>query len=57
MSTKLQQMLQDKPAVINIGVRDFAESLEDQEVEVVHVEWSPPAGGDREMAELLQKLL
>jgi hypothetical protein len=26
-------------------------------VEVVHVEWAPPAGGDREMAELLQKLL
>jgi hypothetical protein len=57
MSTKLQQMLEDKPVVISIGVRDFAESLEDQEVEVVHVEWSPPAGGDREMAELLQKLL
>jgi hypothetical protein len=57
MSTKLQQMLEDKPVVISIGVRDFAESLEDQQVEVVHVEWSPPAGGDREMAELLDKLL
>jgi hypothetical protein len=57
MSTKLQEMLQDRPVVINIGVRDFAESLEDQQVEVVHVEWSPPAGGDREMAELLDKLL
>jgi hypothetical protein len=57
MSTKLQQLLEDRPVVINIGVRDFAESLEDQQVEVIHVEWSPPAGGDREMAELLQKLL
>ena len=57
MRTKLQEMLDNKPVVINIGVRDFAESLEDQQVEVVHVEWVPPAGGDREMAELLQKLL
>ena len=57
MSAKLQKMLEDRLVVINIGVRDFAESLEDQQVEVVHVEWAPPAGGDREMAELLQKLL
>jgi hypothetical protein len=57
MRTKLQEMLENKPVVVNIGVRDFAESLEDQQVEVVHVEWAPPAGGDRDMAELLQKLL
>jgi hypothetical protein len=57
MRTKLQEMLENKPVVVNIGVRDFAESLEDQQVEVVHVEWAPPAGGDPEMAELLQKLL
>jgi hypothetical protein len=57
MNTKLQEMLDNKPVVINIGVRDFAESLEDQQVEVLHVEWAPPAGGDREMAELLEKLL
>lgn len=57
MRTKLQEMLENKPVVVNIGVRDFAESLEDQQVKVVHVEWAPPAGGDPEMAELLQKLL
>ena len=57
MRTKLQEMLENKPVVVNIGVRDFAESLEDQQVEVVHVEWAPPAGGDPDMAELLQKLL
>jgi len=43
--------------VVNLGVREFAESLQGQGVEVVHVEWAPPAGGDTEMAELLDKLL
>jgi FdrA protein len=43
--------------VINLGVREFAESLQDQQVDVVHVDWAPPAGGDTEMAELLERLL
>ena len=57
MKTKLEELLQNGPVVINLGVLGFAESLQDQGVEVVHVDWSPPAGGDAEMAELLDKLL
>jgi hypothetical protein len=57
VKTKLEELLQDGPVVINLGVREFAESLQDQEVNVVHVDWEPPAGGDTEMAELLEKLL
>ncbi len=55
--TRLEELLQNGPVVINLGIREFAESLQDQEVEVVHVDWVPPAGGDIEMAELLDKLL
>lgn len=43
--------------IINIGVRKFAESLLDQEVDVVHIDWTPPAGGDEEMIDLLADLL
>lgn len=43
--------------VINVGVRDFGESLEQQNVKVIHVDWSPPAGGDEEMIDLLDRLL
>jgi hypothetical protein len=57
VKTKLEELLQDGPVVINLGVREFAESLQDQEVNVVHVDWEPPAGGDTEMAELLERLL
>ena len=42
---------------INIGVKDFAENLESQEVEVVHVNWTPPAGGDPEIIAILDQIL
>ncbi len=42
--------------VINIGVSAFADELEKQGVKVVRVDWKPPAGGDREMLDLLDKL-
>ena len=57
MKSKLEELLQNGPVVINLGVREFAESLQDQGVQVVHVDWAPPAGGDTELAKLLDKLL
>ena len=43
--------------VNNIGVEDFAEHLQAQDVPVVHVSWTPPASGDPEMSAILEKLL
>jgi FdrA protein len=57
MADKIRELLGQGPVVINLGVQDFAESLEAQDVEVVHVDWTPPAGGDREMIDLLNQLL
>ena len=42
--------------VINVGLEGFAQDLEDQGVSVVHLDWSPPAGGDPRLAALLSKL-
>ena len=42
---------------INVGVRDFGEALQQQGVQVVFVDWSPPAGGDQDMIDLLDQLL
>ena len=42
--------------VINIGLEGFATELKSQGVPVVHVQWSPPAGGDAKLAALLAKL-
>jgi len=57
MPDKLADLLQQGPIAINIGVQDFAESLQIQGVEVVRVNWVPPAGGDPELLELLDQLL
>ncbi len=57
MESKLDKLLEHPPIVINVGVQDFTKALEAQGVRVIHVEWSPPAGGDQEMMTLLDKLL
>lgn len=57
MSNTLKELLDHGPNAINIGVQDFAESLQVQGAEVVRVNWSPPAGGDTEMMALLDQLL
>ena len=57
MEIKASDLLQQTLVIINIGVSKFAESLVDQEVEVVHIDWSPPAGGDEELIDLLDELL
>ena len=42
--------------VVNVGLEGFAHELEAQGVQVIQVDWSPPAGGDPELAALLAKL-
>ncbi len=57
MDPKTDDLLSQPPVVINLGLKGFAESLEQQDVEVVQVDWIPPAGGDAEMQNLLDELL
>jgi hypothetical protein len=42
--------------VVNVGLELFAETLEADGVEVIHVDWRPPAGGDLRLAALLAAL-
>jgi len=53
----IRELLERPPVVVNLGLRIFAESLEVQGVDVVHIDWTPPAGGDQEMIDLLDRLL
>ena len=53
----IDRLLSSPIQAINIGVKDFAENLESQEVEVVHVNWTPPAGGDPEIIAILDQIL
>ncbi len=51
-----QSLLQSSPRVINVGLSEFAADLRVQGVEVVDLDWSPPAGGDPELGAMLNRL-
>jgi FdrA protein len=55
--TGIDRLLASPLAAINLGVEDFAENLEAQDAQVVHVNWTPPAGGDPEIIAILDKIL
>ncbi len=57
MNNPAEELLQQPLVIINLGLRGFAESLEEQQADVVQVDWAPPAGGDKEMIDLLDQLL
>jgi FdrA protein len=57
MPTTVDKLLHRPLIVICLGLKKFAESLEEQNVEVIQVDWVPPAGGDKAMADLLDQLL
>ncbi len=57
MPTKVENLLQQRPVFLIVGVRGFGESLRDAGHQVVFLDWSPPAGGDPKLAALLDDLL
>lgn len=50
------KLLQTRVAVVNIGLPLFAEALTSQDIPVIQVDWTPPAGGDKRLIELLDQL-
>jgi len=42
--------------VINMGLGIFAENLKMEKVKVLQMAWRPPAGGDKKLSSLLDKL-
>jgi hypothetical protein len=44
------------PRVVSVGLDLFARVLQQLDVPVVHIAWSPPAGGDARLAALLARL-
>lgn len=47
----------DKPIrVINIGLESFAEDLRNADIQVIQMDWRPPAGGDLKLIALLDQL-
>jgi len=42
--------------VINIGIDRFAEDLMEAGVPVIQMDWRPPAGGNKRLIEMLDRL-
>lgn len=55
-SSEYRRLLTEKVAVVNVGLEAFVADLKACGVEVIHVDWAPPAGGDPKLAALLAKL-
>ena len=51
-----KMLIDQELRVINIGLDSFFESLKDLGVEVLHVDWRPPADGDSKLIDILEKL-
>ncbi len=52
----IRSLLQTPVHVVNVGLEGFALDLEQCGTPVMHVDWSPPARGDAQIADLLSKL-
>jgi len=49
-------LLAAPPRIVNVGLELFAVDLAALGAKVMHVQWSPPAGGNAQLAGLLNKL-
>lgn len=52
-----KSLLEERLKVINVGLELFYDELKSQDLQVLHVDWAPPADGDKELAKILEKLV
>jgi FdrA protein len=52
----LPALLTRAPAIVNIGLRSFADDLYSGGAKVIQEQWAPPAGGNERMQQLLASL-
>ncbi|MEA4895258.1 MAG: acyl-CoA synthetase FdrA [Oscillospiraceae bacterium] len=55
-SEELMQLITEKPVIINIGLRSFAEVIAEYNCKVLQFDWTPPAQGDLQLIDTLQYL-
>lgn len=55
-SSRITELLQNGPSVVNVGVRTFADTLADVRAPHIHLEWQPPAQGDPALGAILAQL-
>lgn len=54
---RINELFKSELQVINIGLESFKDSLKNENVKVVQVDWRPPAVTDDKTLDALNKLL
>lgn len=57
MVENILKLFKSELKVINIGLEHFYKSLKEQGVEVAHVVWQPPPKLEKELEDILSKIL
>ena len=53
---KILKLFREDLVVVNMGLDAFAETLRKEQVKVLPMNWSPPAGGNHRLIRLLDSL-
>jgi hypothetical protein len=53
---KISELFSKELKVINMGLDSFADNLRKEDVNVLQMDWKPPAGGNQRLISLLEKL-
>ena len=53
---KINELFSKELKVINMGLDSFADNLRKKEVAVLQMDWKPPAGGNKRLISLLERL-
>jgi FdrA protein len=53
---KINALFNEELVVINMGLDAFGDNLKKEQVKVLSMNWRPPAGGNKKLMSLLEKL-
>jgi hypothetical protein len=53
---RINRLFQEELVVISMGLDVFADTLRKENVKVLQMNWKPPAGGDKTLISLLDRL-
>ena len=57
MENKVNTLFTKKIQIVNFGIKSFYDDNKKQGVPSVHVDWKPVAGGNKQLASILDDLL
>jgi hypothetical protein len=53
---KINELFTKELVAVNMGLDSFADNLRKEGVKVLQMDWKPPAGGNKRLISLLEKL-